>query len=303
METTQTLPEYTNWQNVPETLKTKTRLGQLGLRPAPGQMPAATFVSYIRGKSRPNTYKLYEFTEAVPKRLISDGVRASLTLARQKADQARTCVYCGEMYNHRYAKQNFKEGLCPRCHSRLEVEGWAFSAVYDDAALILDTETTGLNSDAEVVEIAIINMKGELVYQSLVCPHSPIPEEVIAIHGITNEMVATAPRWTEISDRVHQLCRQAHQVIVYNIDFDPRILSQSDCLWGLKGNRWQRLPFECAMLNYAEYIGESGNHHGYRWHKLTDAAERAGYRPTNAHRAEADCQMTLAVLKWLAGVQ
>src|SRR5690606_33823093 len=55
--------------------------------------------------------------------------------------------------------------------------------------VILDTETTGLY-DAEIVEIAVIDLGGNILMNTLVRPKNPIPAEVTAIHGINNEMVA-----------------------------------------------------------------------------------------------------------------
>ena len=71
--------------------------------------------------------------------------------------------------------------------------------------LILDTETTGLDSQAEIIEIAIINESGNVVFESLVKPTKPIPEDAIAIHGIANEQVHAAPLWIEIATAVNNI--------------------------------------------------------------------------------------------------
>lgn len=69
---------------------------------------------------------------------------------------------------------------------------------------------------------------------------------------------------------------------------------------------WDMFGNECAMLAYAEYRGVWNDYHGnYKWHKLSDAAERVGYTlPSGmkAHSALADCLMTLAVCRKLAGL-
>jgi DNA polymerase III epsilon subunit-like protein len=58
--------------------------------------------------------------------------------------------------------------------------------------LILDTETTDLHA-AEIVEIAIIDRLGNVLFKSLIKPTFPISDEVIEIHGITNEAVKIRP--------------------------------------------------------------------------------------------------------------
>jgi DNA polymerase III epsilon subunit-like protein len=95
--------------------------------------------------------------------------------------------------------------------------------------------------------------------------------------------------------------REAGRVVVYNAEFDERLLNQTALAWGLEPG-WGQVGFECAKLEYAEYIGEPGKYNGYRWHKLVDAAAGYGVDVAGAHRAEADCLLTLGVIKGLAGV-
>ena len=53
--------------------------------------------------------------------------------------------------------------------------------------MIFDTETAGLGDTDEICEICIINHRGETLLDTLVKPQQRIPDEVIAIHGITND--------------------------------------------------------------------------------------------------------------------
>ncbi|ELA9868094.1 3'-5' exonuclease, partial [Vibrio parahaemolyticus] len=60
-------------------------------------------------------------------------------------------------------------------------------------AIILDTETTGLDSQAEIVEFtAICAHTGKVIVNELVKPTCSIPAEATAIHGITDEDVKDA---------------------------------------------------------------------------------------------------------------
>ena len=56
--------------------------------------------------------------------------------------------------------------------------------------VIIDTETTGLMASDEIIEITIINMRGEILLNTLVKPSRPIPPEVTKINNITNEMLS-----------------------------------------------------------------------------------------------------------------
>ena len=58
--------------------------------------------------------------------------------------------------------------------------------------VILDTETTGLDNQAEIIEIAIITDNGDTLIDTYIKPHHRIDEysEAVRIHGITNATVA-----------------------------------------------------------------------------------------------------------------
>lgn len=173
----------------------------------------------------------------------------------------------------------------------------------DEGYLFIDTETTGLGEDAEIVEICIIDSHGFIMLNTLIKPTKPIPDEVIAIHGITNEMVAFAPAWTDICGAVEELFRR-FGFVIYNADYDIRLIKQTYAIHGRGSDAspWM-LAFHsvCAKKLYAEYRSEPGKYHGYKWHKLVDAAAHEGVVVEGqAHRALADCRMTLGLVKALA---
>ena len=115
--------------------------------------------------------------------------------------------------------------------------------------LILDTETTGLNYDAEICEIAIINETGKTLLNTLVKPLKPIPQEATAIHGITNEMVASSPQWSEIHPVFCSLVT-GNTLFIYNASFDLKLLRQTAALYDFHLD-W--LQGHCVMLEYAKF--------------------------------------------------
>ncbi|EBD2913100.1 3'-5' exonuclease [Salmonella enterica] len=173
----------------------------------------------------------------------------------------------------------------------------------DNDYLFIDTETTGLGDDAEIVEICIIDSHGFIMLNTLIKPTKPIPDEAIAIHGITNEMVAFAPAWTDICGAVEEIFRR-FGFVIYNADFDLRLIRQTYTLneRPSEGAPWMLAAHSvCAMKLYAEYRGEPGRFNGYKWHKLVDAAAHEGVVVEDkAHRALADCKMTLGLVRALA---
>src|SRR5580693_4927267 len=81
--------------------------------------------------------------------------------------------------------------------------------LWTDATLVaLDLETTGKYPlDAEICEMAAVKWQnGQIVdtFQTLIRPTQPMSQAVIAIHNITNEMVADAPLLHEKLEEFHR---------------------------------------------------------------------------------------------------
>ena len=175
-------------------------------------------------------------------------------------------------------------------------------------ALILDTETTGLGDDAEVVELAVIDCAGVVLLDTLVRPSGPVPAEAGAIHGITDAMLADAPTWSEIHARFCGLV-EGRQVVIYSREFDTRVITQTARRYGLPAPQGFDLVLDpgrihCAMQAYAEFRGEWSAEKGrYRWQKLSAAAQQQGVTVTNAHRALGDCLMTLGLVRAMASTE
>lgn len=173
----------------------------------------------------------------------------------------------------------------------------------DSNVLFLDTETTGTDSDDEICDIAFVDMAGKVIFESLVKPTKRIPDVVIAIHHINNEMVAGAPTFDQILDNVLDLC-SGKTVVAYNMAFDGRLLIQSAAASG-----WLLSPdptrLRCAMLLYAAFRGNIDPRRGsYKWHKLSVAAEQCGIDvPDGLHRARVDADLGRRIVLHMAGAK
>ncbi|MCX2515826.1 3'-5' exonuclease [Pseudomonas aeruginosa] len=173
------------------------------------------------------------------------------------------------------------------------------AAWLESNALILDTETTGLDGDAEVIELAVIDCAGQTLIDTLVRPFRPIPADASAIHGITDQMVAAAPGWADVRGQLLELLASGRHLVIYNAGYDLRLIRQSDALHGLET---PVLAAHCAMLTYAEHWGDIDPRRGdYRWQRLGNAAAQQGVEiQGTAHRALADCLTTLGILRAMA---
>ena len=166
--------------------------------------------------------------------------------------------------------------------------------------LILDTETTGLER-GEVVQIGVVDPSGATLINTLVKPIEPIPPSTTRIHGITNQMVASAPRFAEVVDNLRNTLNGKH-VIVYNAVYDRRMLHQSAEAAGIEKTDWKAISrWWCAMEGFAEIYGDyNPMRRSYRWQKLSTAARYYGISVVDEHSALGDCLTTLAICKGMA---
>lgn len=173
---------------------------------------------------------------------------------------------------------------------------------------VLDLETTAANPTTAVpVEVAVARFEGgELVgsWSTLLNPGTVIPPDVIGIHGITDLMVANAPRAADvvalmlrsdgpINPGALELLRGAYPCGYNGLHYDRPILQR---LANERSAGWQHAIawLACPWLDPLVYIrdidglvkGERGRH------KLTAACERRGIVHERAHRALGDCIAT-----------
>lgn len=175
--------------------------------------------------------------------------------------------------------------------------------------IVIDTETTGIDKNSEIIEVGIIDHTGKVLFDSLIKPVHPIPAEVTAINGITNEMVANAPTWDQVYNEIKQIVEE-NLLVAFNAEFDLRMLAQTSALYGLPRIMSNVYLFVlpdglhgcCAMKLYAQYYGEwCSEEQTYRRQNLTRALEQQGITvDVPAHRAVGDTLRTLALLQSMA---
>lgn len=153
----------------------------------------------------------------------------------------------------------------------------------------LDLETTGLNLDGqdEIVEVAITDSDGNSIIHSLVKPVLKTEwPHAQAIHGISPEDVSVAPTLHQISEEI-ALAIKDKVVAIYNAAYDTKFLR--DVIPEARA-------VECAMLKFAKFYGEKKARGGYKWQKLSFAADHFGHQWTGkAHSALADALACRAV--------
>jgi len=106
-----------------------------------------------------------------------------------------------------------------------------FTRLPQSCLVALDLETTGLDTASDrIVEMAAVHWEDGREtghFQALVHPGCPIPPTAIAIHGITDAMVADCPPAAELLPAFLEFCR-ATAVIAHNAKFDIGFL-RAEC--------------------------------------------------------------------------
>lgn len=233
---------------------------------------------------------LYEPSEAVAmraRREVTPGQLAALAAGRALIGTS-PCGDCGTRIDSQLLS---RAGLCFDCSMKAAREEREHErrAVCDSAAawlrsspLFLDTETTGLDTQAEIIEIAILDAAGTVLLDSLVKPVGPIPPEASAVHGITAQDVVDAPTWRDIGKRVADIISE-RLVIAHSADFDSRMMRQSCELHGLATPAFS---IGCSMSLLLDL-------NGGRRPNLLVAAAMAGVVPSSVarHRACTDAEL------------
>lgn len=167
-------------------------------------------------------------------------------------------------------------------------------------ALVLDTETTGLENSSEIVEISLLTMGGRVVLDSLVKPVSPIPLDASKVHGITMEMVRDAPDFRQLWEAGLGDLLTTRKLAIYNAEFDLRLLQQSCSIHDIV----PAAPFAavCIMKLFAGFQGTwDERFNKYKWHNLGSAAKLCGITlPEDLHRSLADIRLTREVILAMA---
>ena len=177
---------------------------------------------------------------------------------------------------------------------------WAKELLLRPHVLLLDTETTGLNDDAEVIEVALVELQGQVRLNTLVQCQGEISPQVTALHGINKEMLKDAPAFPQVWHALAHLFA-THEIIIYNAEYDVRMLRQTAKRYNLV---FSEIRTHCLMRHYSAYINEpSWRYPGYRYQRLSAACDYFGIKQGGSHRALPDTLMTLEVLRKLAALE
>jgi DNA polymerase-3 subunit epsilon len=157
---------------------------------------------------------------------------------------------------------------------------------------IVDIETTGGNAEqGAITEIAVILHNGKEVedrFCTLINPECSIPPYITALTGITQQMVAYAPRFEEIASTLFDLL-QGRIFVAHNVNFDHSFLHQ----WFKKSDILFQ-PRKLCTVRYARKVVP-----GLPSYSLGNLCRSLNLHIEDRHRASGDVQATERLLNYL----
>ncbi len=179
-------------------------------------------------------------------------------------------------------------------NSRDEIMKWAVNLLEDGDALVVDTETTGLSSKDEIIQLAILDLDGKVLLDTLLKPTVPVSPEAYGLHGISYQSLKNAPSILDLYDEIANLIRNRY-LVAYNAAFDQRLLTQTCNRHGLP--KFEVAGWYCAMEKYSYFRGKHDGQKDYKSQSLISACTQQGILVHKAHEAVKDCLLTLELIK------
>lgn len=121
--------------------------------------------------------------------------------------------------------------------------------------IVLDTETTGLspNKGDRIVEVGCVELVDRKLtgnhFHYYINPERDIPDEVVAVHGITNEKVKDAPKFRDIAEEFWRYVEGA-ELVIHNAAFDMGFLQMEFNRLAEEGyTQFGQLKDTCTVLD------------------------------------------------------
>ena len=161
---------------------------------------------------------------------------------------------------------------------------------YTPDYVVFDLETTGISRVYdEVVEISAVKVRGGKVvdeFSTLVNPGRHIPAGASQVNGITDQMVAHAPRFVKVLQEFLDFT-EGYPLVGHNIaSFDMKFICRDA----------EKYYGSVPVNDYIDTLPLARKHlPNLSHHKLTDLASYYGLTTDGAHRALNDCRMNQQV--------
>lgn len=168
--------------------------------------------------------------------------------------------------------------------------------MFDQPIILLDVETTGANPAYDrITEIGLVEADagrptGE--WSTLVNPGVSIPPAIQALTGITNEMVALAPTFAEVSEELHRRL-EGKLLVAHNARFDYGFLRNEFRRAGVRYSAKLLCTVKLSRKLFPQHVR----------HNLDSLIARHGVVCSARHRALGDARVLWELLReWRAEI-
>ena len=155
---------------------------------------------------------------------------------------------------------------------------------------IIDIETTGSQPSANgITEVAVIIHDGEREierFATLINPERPIPEFITRMTGITNRMVAGAPKFYEVAKKIVELT-EGKIFVAHNVSFDYNFIRAAFRDLGFEYNR----KTLCTVKLSRKFLP------GFKSYSLGNLSRSLGIVIKERHRAMGDTEATAEIFR------
>ena len=160
---------------------------------------------------------------------------------------------------------------------------------FDETLVVFDIETTGLSAmNCKITEIGAVKVKDGKVldrFNTFVDPEVPIPAEIVKLTGITDEMVADAPKYPDAIRAFMEFTGDA-LLVAHNANFDVGFIRHYADL--------AEIPFRNSYMDtlaLSRFLNPD-----LKNHKLDTLAKHYNLGEFNHHRASDDAEMLANIL-------
>lgn len=161
---------------------------------------------------------------------------------------------------------------------------------------IIDVETTGGTARHErITEIAVVLHDGERVvdtFSTLINPERSIPWSITRLTGISDAMVADAPKFYEVAKRIVEITEGA-VFVAHNVTFDYGFVKEEFARLGYVFSRKQLCTVRMSRKAFP----------GLRSYSLSSLKQHFGIQSDRAHRALDDTLATVQVFERILETQ
>lgn len=114
----------------------------------------------------------------------------------------------------------------------------------DINVLFLDTQTTGMDIDDEVIELAIMNSNKDVIYYSLFSPSVNMKKDAIKATGFTDKMLDKENLFKNECGKINTITN-SKIIVGWNVKFDIRMLKQT----AAKNGQYLDLNNDCLVID------------------------------------------------------